>query len=268
MEQGLTNIPKGIRYTSLIWLAACTAFGTAYKSRLRHHISFPEPEFIPRTWREVADNGYETTLRFRGELELGHFRDSQLPNIVKIRKRFKTTQDMNQCLLHAFNTEKTTCVYWSPPIDNVIASAFTVNTRVKPFAFSKESAKRSDLTIGFKINSIYTDAYTFVTFGVFEFGLMDKWEKDENYRSKRQGVENWKNRTDSNLYKKLLAQTQRNEFERKPLTLNNLKAIFFLLSLGLFWSLLMFIMEIFSAMRQNVTRMRLNIRDVVIPIES
>jgi len=98
MEQGLQDIPKGIRYISLLLLMGCTVLGTGYKSTLRTHLMFPKPDPVPTTFDELADRGdFRVSVAIYGELERHFWTTSEVRAVKKIRKRLVFVHDWEAC---------------------------------------------------------------------------------------------------------------------------------------------------------------------------
>jgi len=98
MEQGLQDIPKGIRYFSLLLLLGCTIFATGYKSTLRTHLMFPKPDPVPSTFDELADrDDFRVAVAVYGELERHFWCESQIRAVQKIRERLSFEHDWEEC---------------------------------------------------------------------------------------------------------------------------------------------------------------------------
>ena len=245
MEQGLCTIPKGARYLSLIWLMGCVVLGTSYKSTLRSNLSFPAPERIAETTKELVTLEYNTVLHSEGVVEVNYIETTNTPAIVKLRDTMKYNPVVEECITEAFLNQKTACISWFPRVTAEIGRLMTVNKNAdNPLFNSKDFIYSVTMTMAFQKNSMFVDSFRGITSGSHESGLYAKWEQDENLKFKAQGVEYMeKYKKDTKVYKKLLKRTLTTDSDRKPLTLNILKVVFGIIPMGVILGALAFCLE-------------------------
>jgi len=224
MEQGLQDIPKGVRYFSLILLWACTVLGTGYKSTLRTHLMFPKPDPIPTTFDELADRtDYAVSVAVYGELEKHFWATSEVRAVKKIRDRLKIETDWALCYRKAFLSQKQACVSWIQG-RAITTREMTLSTQREPMVFSKDAAIRKFVTIGFQENSIYSDSFARICDTPASMGIVKKWEEEIWHGFKKLGREKILKEKGSEIYNKL-AEMEKPQEDAVPLELGSLYVV-------------------------------------------
>jgi hypothetical protein len=178
VEQGLSIIPYGVRYFTLILLLACTVLGTGYKSTLRTHLMFPSPDPVPQTFDELADRqDYEVSVVILAELERHFWATSEVRAVKKIRERLEYETDWEECFRKALLNPKRACISWVTGRATV-AQRMTLNTTIEPLVWAKDAAIRKFITLGFQENSVYTESFREIIGGLVSLGVVAKWEED------------------------------------------------------------------------------------------
>jgi len=242
LEQGLQDIPKGMRYFSLILLFGCTVIGTGYKATLRTHLMIPKPDPVPTTFAELAERTeYSVTFADNGEIGKQIWNGATDEVFTQIKQRLEYSDDPTDCYTNAILNHNHACSTWEH-LKAASLAELTLNTTQDFVLWSKDAMHTSFLSISFQWNSIYIDSFQLIVGTPTSMGLVMKWEQDILNDLKQKGRQKMLRKPNTPEFKRLL-EVSRPKDDVNPMKLGSLSVVFSIVPGGCFVSALIFVCE-------------------------
>ncbi|OXA57341.1 Glutamate receptor [Folsomia candida] len=255
LEQTVTIPNKNIKLQLLVavWLFFILNMGTGYKSNLVSYLSIPEKGSIPRDMEQLATSTYGVTLNFFGIVELIFFNTSDLNTVKGINRRMLLDSSTETCVENAMLNIDQVCLGWDQSLLLNAASQFTIQPQMDPLFKSADDLTQIPLSMGFRKDSKFLDAFTSISYSFLETGIYSRWKNEIHCLFKRIGVRRMEKIRGNNpsVYKIVdeILKSLDGQVPVKAFHVENVMLAFVILGSGLAWAKLIFLCELICLRR-------------------
>lgn len=212
---------------ALLWLLCSLIIGTSYKTNLVGFLTLPSKPMFPKTFKELNEHkDYAVYQHSVGGIERELWESPKTTVTIGLSKRIIYMTSLEKCLKSAANSNKAVCIGWKNTLRAGMYRFLSSRDKSSdPLYITQDSLTSAIGSIATKKGSLYFDTLNRYAGYFVAANLIQKWN---NYFIERSHL------IGSTLQDESDFMVSGNEDGKaKPLRLNNIFAIFWVLFVGL-----------------------------------
>ncbi|CAG7717913.1 unnamed protein product [Allacma fusca] len=196
-----SDIPKSLKPLVVVWSIAMMAVVAGYRDKLIAGLTFPQLEFVPMNLNHLRES-LDHRILLDGFLISSRLNNSQNPDVVALRNRFKRQPTTVDCVMETILQEKTVCVGYKPMLLTALASNFTINYDLNPVVVSQNILPQVHVSVVLQKYSYIVPGFERITGAYREAHLYEKSKDNVLMNFKRKG-KTWLDEEQSELKQSL-----------------------------------------------------------------